>query len=41
MHAHATATISLVEMANNIIKEGIDICKIKIRPEKLKQEPLQ
>ena len=40
-HAHATAAIALVETANTIIKEGIEICGVKIRPEKLKQEPLQ
>jgi hypothetical protein len=28
-------------MANGIIKNGMEICGVKIRPEKLKQEPLQ
>ena len=40
-HAHATATISTVETANTIIKEGLEICGVRIRPEKLRQEPLQ
>src|SRR6202789_452058 len=40
-HAHATASISLASTANRLIKEGLDIFGIKIRPERLKQEPLQ
>jgi hypothetical protein len=40
-HAHATASIFLASTANRLIKEGLDIFGIKIRPERLKQEPLQ
>lgn len=40
-HAHATAAIGSVETANSIIKEGLLICGVRIRPEKLKREPLQ
>jgi hypothetical protein len=40
-HAHATAAIALVETANKLIKEGLEICGVRIRPEKLKQEPIQ
>ena len=40
-HAHASATISGVETANNLIKNGLDICGARIRAKKLKQKPLQ
>ena len=40
-HAHATAVISIPETANCIIKDGLHICRIDIRLEKLRQEPLQ
>jgi hypothetical protein len=40
-HTHATAIITSADMVNNIIKEGLEICEAKLRPEKLRQEPLQ
>jgi hypothetical protein len=40
-HAHATAAIGMAETANRIIRDGVHICGIDIRPEKLRQEPLQ
>ena len=40
-HAHATASITSAAAANGMIKGGLYICGIEIRPEKLKQEPLQ
>ena len=40
-HAHTTAAIGSAATANGIIKEGLQICGALIRPEKLKQEPLQ
>ena len=40
-HAHSTAIIASANIANSIIKDGMEICGVKIRPEKLKQEPLQ
>jgi hypothetical protein len=40
-HAHATAVIALATTANSLIKQGLNICGIRIWPEKLKQEPLQ
>ena len=40
-HAHAMAAIGLVETANRIIRDGLHICGVEIRPEKLRQEPLQ
>ena len=38
---HVTAVISSVKMANGLIKDGIQICEIRIRPEKLHKEPIQ
>jgi hypothetical protein len=40
-HAHVTASIGVVETANSIIKGGLEICGTRIKPEKLRQEPLQ
>lgn len=40
-HAHITASIGTVETANSIIKGGLEICGTSIKPEKLRQEPLQ
>lgn len=40
-HTHASAVISDAETANLIIKNGLEVCGVKIRPEKLKQDPLQ
>ncbi len=40
-HAHAMAVISIPETANCIIRDGLHICGIDIRLEKLRQEPLQ
>ena len=39
--AHAILMLDLAEVANNIIRDGIDICGAKVRAEKTKQEPLQ
>src|SRR5258707_1068236 len=35
------AVIGMVEVANCIIRDGLYICRVNIRPEKLRQEPLQ
>ena len=40
-HAHVTASIGAVETANSIIRGGLEICGASIKPEKLRQEPLQ
>lgn len=40
-HAHVTASIGAAETANSIIKTGLEICGANIKPEKLRQEPLQ
>ena len=39
--AHIIITLDSAEIANNIIRDGIDICGVKVRAEKTKQEPLQ
>ena len=39
--AHIILTLDSAEIANKIIRDGIDICGVKIRAEKTKQEPLQ
>ena|SRR5258707_15889145 len=41
MHTHAMAAIGIVEIVNHIIKDGLHICGVDIRPGKLRQEPLQ
>ena len=40
-HAFAIFTLTSAEDANRIIRDGINICGHRIRPEKLKQEPIQ
>ena len=40
-HAHVTAVIATAEKANILIKEGLNMYGARIRPEKLKQEPIQ
>src|SRR5260370_707242 len=40
-NAHAMAVIGMAEAANCIIRDGLYICRVNIRPEKLRQEPLQ
>jgi hypothetical protein len=39
--AHATLTFNSVDAANRAIKSGIDICGVRVRVERTKQEPLQ
>ena len=39
--AHATLTVTSVDVANKLIKDGIGICSRLIRPTKQKQEPIQ
>lgn len=40
-HAYAILTITSVDAANKLIKDGLGICNTLIRPSKLKQEPTQ
>jgi len=40
-HAHAILTITSVNIANKLIKDGVGICGSMIRPMKEKQEPIQ
>ena len=40
-HAYAIITVTSVDTANKIIKDGLGICSSFIRPMKLKQEPTQ
>ena len=39
--AHLILTLSSPDTANQVIKNGIDICGIRVRGEKTRQEPLQ
>ena len=39
--AHATLTFNSADVANCAIKSGLDICGIRVRTERTKQEPLQ
>ena len=39
--AHAILSLVSADTANSIIRDGIDICGVKVRAEKTKQEPLQ
>jgi hypothetical protein len=39
--AHATLTLSSVAAANRIIRDGLDICRVRVRAERTKFEPLQ
>ena len=40
-HAHAILSITSVNVANKLIKDGVGICGSLIRPTKQKQEPIQ
>ena len=40
-HAYAILSITSVDIANKVIKDGMGICNSLIRPQKLKQEPAQ
>jgi len=40
-NAYAILTLSSVNTANTLIRDGVYICSIKIRPTKQKQEPIQ
>jgi len=40
-HTHTILTITLVNIANKLIKDGVGICGSLIRPMKQKQEPIQ
>ena len=40
-HVHAILTITSVNIANKLIKDGVGICSSLIRPLKQKQEPIQ
>ncbi len=40
-HVHATTTIALAKIANCLIGDGLYICGVDIRVERLRQEPLQ
>lgn len=39
--AHAVMTLTTTDVANRIIKDGLDICGVRTRAERTKQEPLQ
>jgi hypothetical protein len=39
--ANAILTLSSIEVANRILKDGLEICGVKTRAERTKQEPLQ
>lgn len=39
--AHATLSFSSADAANRVIKSGLDICGVRCRGERTKQEPLQ
>ena len=40
-HAYAILSITSVDTANKLIKDGLGICNSMVRPQKLKQEPTQ
>jgi hypothetical protein len=40
-HAYATLTLASPTTANDLIRNGIRICRVKTQPSKLKREPLQ
>ena len=40
-NTYAIITLSSVDSANALIKDGLYICSIKVRPTKQKQEPIQ
>ena len=39
--AHATISLTTADTANRIIRDGLEICGVKVRAEKTKTEPLQ
>jgi hypothetical protein len=39
--AHAILTLTTADVANRVIRDGLDICGVRTRAERTKQEPLQ
>lgn len=40
-HAYTILTLSLVDSANRLIRDGLNICNARVRPTKQKREPIQ
>jgi len=40
-HAYAILTLSLVDLANRLIRDRLNICNARVRPRKEKREPIQ
>jgi hypothetical protein len=41
MHAYAVLTVLSAEYTNTLIRDGLIVCGIRVRPEKQKMEPIQ